>query len=692
MTSTIDYLGFRFLDADLSGVRSALSNELSGGGYGYVVTPNVDHVVSYHRGGNPDLVAAYDHARFQICDSRVLAILARLSNRHLTPCPGSDLTESLLREPLANGRRIAVIGPSLADFEILQRRFPDNSLSHIESAQRLVIGSVGWDETLRRARDAEWDILLICLSFPKQEFFAFELAERNRRSGLALCVGASVDFLTGRQNRAPSALQKAGLEWLFRLASDPKRMVERYLLRGPAIFPIVANDLLKPLPIQAPPRSEGEQAMRILYLSTVLPHRLQSGGEICSMNFIEALQLDGCDVEVVAYQRDGEGSSETVPPGFRSPRPLVIESGQSRMHTAYWMLRSLLHRRAFSVDKYVTRAMRAIVRRRLREIRWDLVVIDHAQAGWLLPLVPEGFPVVLVAHNVEHRLYDAYGARPTGEARPGLRERLKTVVYRREARRLLTMEREAARRCREIWCLSESDGAEFRALAPASRVRVFSVPGQSFPEADLPAPTVDIGLLGSWVWDVNRAGLDWFLHSVAPLLPAGLEIVVGGKSKFSPDTRLGDVRFAGFVPDAGDFLRQCRVVAIPSTLGSGIQIKTIETLALGVPTVATPVAMRGIDEPPPTVRIASDAREMAAAIQESLHAPRPDGAEGRQWWKRRRDRFRADIVSALAEMFPKRQHAGVTPKHPSASPATRKGASADTVPIEPGASLRNIAS
>ncbi|MFI0845996.1 WecB/TagA/CpsF family glycosyltransferase [Mesorhizobium sp. IMUNJ 23232] len=687
MTSTIDYLGFRLLDADLSGVRAALSEELSGSSYGYVVTPNVDHVVSYHRGGNPELVAAYDRARFQICDSRILAILARLSNRRLKPCPGSDLTESLLRKPLANGRRIAVIGPGLADFEVLRQGFPDASLSHIESAARLVVGSAEWHETVSRARDAEWDLLLICLSFPKQEFFALELARQGRQSGLALCVGASVDFLTGRQTRAPSIMRRTGLEWLYRLASDPKRMVDRYLVRGPAIFPIVANDLFNPLP-PAPPRDEGQQQTRILYLSTVLPHRLQGGGEICSMNFIEALKQAGCEVEVVAYQRSGEGNAGALPPGFHSPRPLVIESGQSRMRTGYWMLRSILHRRAFSVDKYVTRAMRSFVQACLRRSRWDLVVIDHAQAGWLLPLVPESLPVVLVAHNVEHRLYDSYGAMPSGAAPGGLRERVRSAVYRREARRLLAIESEAARRCREIWSLSESDGAELRSLAPASRVRVFGVPGQSFPEADrLPAPAVDVGLLGNWAWDVNRAGLDWFLHSVAPLLPSGLEIVVGGKSNVAPGTRQANVRFEGFVPDAGDFLRQCRVVAIPSTVGSGIQIKTIETLALGVPTVATPVAMRGIDDPPSTVRIASDAKEMATAIQEALRAERPDGSEGRRWWEQRRDRFRADIASAVEQIFSAHLPSEMPAKPSSASPVTTKSASVAAAPIKPEASL-----
>ena len=50
---TIDFLGLRFLDADLAGIRQTLTDAVDGWGYRYVVTPNVDHVVSYHHGGDP---------------------------------------------------------------------------------------------------------------------------------------------------------------------------------------------------------------------------------------------------------------------------------------------------------------------------------------------------------------------------------------------------------------------------------------------------------------------------------------------------------------------------------------------------------------------------------------------------------------------------------------------------------------
>jgi N-acetylglucosaminyldiphosphoundecaprenol N-acetyl-beta-D-mannosaminyltransferase len=83
---------------------------------------------------------------------------------------------------------------------------------------------------------ADWDVLLTCVSFPKQERFAHALRAAGRPCGVALCVGASIDFLTGRQHRAPKVFQQLSLEWLHRLLSQPKRMFRRYVIEGPAIL------------------------------------------------------------------------------------------------------------------------------------------------------------------------------------------------------------------------------------------------------------------------------------------------------------------------------------------------------------------------------------------------------------------------------------------------------------------------
>ncbi|KAA0970431.1 WecB/TagA/CpsF family glycosyltransferase [Aureimonas fodinaquatilis] len=244
MTLTVPFLGMRFLNTDMAGVRKVIGLWVDKGTYGYAVTPNVDHVVSYHNKRDPELRAAYDSAALHICDSRILTALARPSGRKLTPCPGSDLTRDLLADALTPDVQMAVIGPSHEAVLQLQAKYPDARITHISSHTRLQIGSCEWQRTVQRACDADWDILFVCLSFPKQEIFAHDLAKAGRTHGFALCVGASIDFLTGEQARAPAAMQKAGLEWLHRLAVSPRRMWKRYLWHGPSIFALAARQYM----------------------------------------------------------------------------------------------------------------------------------------------------------------------------------------------------------------------------------------------------------------------------------------------------------------------------------------------------------------------------------------------------------------------------------------------------------------
>jgi exopolysaccharide biosynthesis WecB/TagA/CpsF family protein len=65
---------------------------------------------------------------------------------------------------------------------------------------------------------------------------AHRLQARGKARGLALCVGAALNFLTGAERRAPRWMQRLALEWLYRLLQDPRRLARRYLVRGPRVL------------------------------------------------------------------------------------------------------------------------------------------------------------------------------------------------------------------------------------------------------------------------------------------------------------------------------------------------------------------------------------------------------------------------------------------------------------------------
>jgi N-acetylglucosaminyldiphosphoundecaprenol N-acetyl-beta-D-mannosaminyltransferase len=87
-------------------------------------------------------------------------------------------------------------------------------------------------------------LIFFAIGSPQSELICAQIAQRGIARGVALCFGASLEFVTGAKLRAPKALQKTGLEWLFRLATEPRRLWRRYLVEGPTVFLIWLRWLL----------------------------------------------------------------------------------------------------------------------------------------------------------------------------------------------------------------------------------------------------------------------------------------------------------------------------------------------------------------------------------------------------------------------------------------------------------------
>ena len=235
-----EFLGLRFcLLSQQEVVRLIIGD--CGAPYRYVVTPNAHHVVTVY--DEPArLVPVYRHAWLSLCDSRILRNLAKLDGLALPLVTGSDLVPALfgtlnIVDP-ARAPRLLIVGPPATTEAALRRAYPDLTFEVMPAP-----GGLAHDADLRRAvalscMDRAWDILLLCVGCPAQELIAQELGKLGCKSGIALCVGASIDFLTGSSVRAPLWLQKLSLEWAYRLIREPGRLWRRYLVESPKIFRI----------------------------------------------------------------------------------------------------------------------------------------------------------------------------------------------------------------------------------------------------------------------------------------------------------------------------------------------------------------------------------------------------------------------------------------------------------------------
>ena len=202
--------------------------------FAYVVTPNVDHLVRLET--DTVLARLYAQAWLTVCDSRVLELLGRASGEKIEITPGSDLTQHLFENEIDPDDAINVVGCSSDVIEAVRERYGLTNLRWHEPPMGLRNKPEAIAECAEFVADNPARFTFLCIGSPQQELVAEACLDRGDCTGLGLCVGASLDFLGGKADRAPKWMQTARLEWLHRLMLEPKRMWRRYLVDGPKVF------------------------------------------------------------------------------------------------------------------------------------------------------------------------------------------------------------------------------------------------------------------------------------------------------------------------------------------------------------------------------------------------------------------------------------------------------------------------
>jgi exopolysaccharide biosynthesis WecB/TagA/CpsF family protein len=204
--------------------------------YGYIVTPNVDHVIRYHQ--DHHFRSLYAQAAYVLFDSRFLAHTVGLLKRQvLRVCLGSDLTTAVLRSVVTPLDVSVLVGGSALQAQILRERFDLKGLRHIDPPMNFIGDPIAVERCLREIEAVgPFRFCFLAIGSPQQEIIAQRLKERGVARGLALCIGAAINYMTGLEKRAPVWMQRSGLEWFYRLLQNPKRLAGRYLVRGPMIF------------------------------------------------------------------------------------------------------------------------------------------------------------------------------------------------------------------------------------------------------------------------------------------------------------------------------------------------------------------------------------------------------------------------------------------------------------------------
>ncbi len=196
----------------------------------YVATANVDFLVQSMY--DVELHRILLDAHLVVCDGTPLIWTSRLLGNPLPErVAGSDLTPLLIRLAVGKKYRIFLLGatPTSNDKAVanLQAQYPDLIIAGHYAPPFRALMEMDHEEIRRQIHAAHPDILFVSLGCPKQEKW-IGMHYRSLGVPVVIGVGAVVDFLAGYFKRAPRWMQLCGLEWVYRMSQEPRRLVKRY--------------------------------------------------------------------------------------------------------------------------------------------------------------------------------------------------------------------------------------------------------------------------------------------------------------------------------------------------------------------------------------------------------------------------------------------------------------------------------
>ncbi|MGI8504422.1 MAG: WecB/TagA/CpsF family glycosyltransferase [Hassallia sp.] len=202
---------------------------------GIVFTPNVDHVMKLQK--NQDFYLVYQEADYRVCDSKVLMYISIFLKTPIhEKISGSDLFPAFYNYYQHDDKiKIFLLGAEADVVKIAQEKINTKVGRDIIVAAHSP--SFGFEKNEKECQEivnlinsSDATVLAIGVGAPKQEMWIAKYRKQLKKVKVFLAIGATISFEAGNIKRSPKWMSEVGLEWLYRLLSEPQRLWKRYLL------------------------------------------------------------------------------------------------------------------------------------------------------------------------------------------------------------------------------------------------------------------------------------------------------------------------------------------------------------------------------------------------------------------------------------------------------------------------------
>lgn len=332
--------------------------------------------------------------------------------------------------------------------------------------------------------------------------------------------------------------------------------------------------------------------MNLLYLTPQLPYPTNSGGKIKSAKMIQYLS-EHYDLSLGCLIK--EGQSQHISEFLRTTKVKNLYSEiVDKPRSIKNFLLSLLHQKPLSVYRNFSSSFFQEVSKVIYD--YDIVFVDHFL---MFQYIPEDFKgrVILHQHNAEYVMWERYSKLQNNI--------LHKLVLRFEANRIKNYESEICSNSHFVLA-SPNDIVELKKISPRANYRETFHLGDDkllhFFHSGFELENSNLTYIGSLDWKANEDGLRWFIENVWEGVlyqnpKAKLNIIGKGSSEdFSAFcNRFNSIEIFGFVEKLEDILMKTKVLIAPLRFGSGMKVKTINSLYTGIPLVTTSIGAEGIE-------------------------------------------------------------------------------------------------
>lgn len=243
---SLDVLGVRVSPAQYDEVVLQILEWSKANQSRYVCAANVHSLMEAHDAA--DFREVLNAADLVVPDGMPLVWILRMHGQpHQQRVYGPALMQQTLRAAAGDRIPVGLYGSAPAVLDLLTERMVDQQpgvdVVFRESPPFRELSPEEDEEVCRRIDRSGTRILFVGLGCPKQERWMH--AHRGRIAAVMLGVGAAFDFLAGTKRQAPRWMQLTGLEWLFRLLEEPRRLWKRYLYQNPRFVALAVGELLQ---------------------------------------------------------------------------------------------------------------------------------------------------------------------------------------------------------------------------------------------------------------------------------------------------------------------------------------------------------------------------------------------------------------------------------------------------------------